>query len=130
MDMGARPERPSILVVDDEDDTRSFLTDLLSRAGYEVLAVSDAMDAYMEMAARRFDLVITDLRMPGVNGMELLSEVARISPPTKVILLTAYGDWEVYREALDNGALELVNKPFTNAELLKTVEWALSKAAA
>ncbi|MBI3272162.1 MAG: response regulator [Planctomycetes bacterium] len=122
-----RDSRTKVLVVDDEGDTRTFLTDLLSTEGYDVHTVEDGLQAYMELVAEAYDLIITDVRMPGVSGMEFLSHVQRVAPKTKVILLTAYGDWDLYSEALKLGAMDLVNKPFEPSQLLNVVRWALAR---
>ncbi|MBI5368075.1 MAG: response regulator [Planctomycetes bacterium] len=119
--------RTRVLVVDDEADTRTFLTDLLNAEGFDVHSVEDGLQAYMELVAEAYDLIVTDVRMPGVSGMEFLSHVQRVAPKTKVILLTAYGDWDLYSEALKLGAMDLVNKPFEPTQLLNVVRWALAR---
>jgi len=82
-------EKPLILVVDDESDSLAFLFDLLHNEGYRVLPASSPLDALELVVKRKPGLIISDLRMPDLDGMELLDRVKAISPRSRVILLTA-----------------------------------------
>lgn len=123
-------ERRLILVVDDEMDTRTFLYSLLDNEGYRVATCAEALEAIKYVARSKPDVVISDVRMPGIEGMELLAKVKQVSPKTHVILISAYGDWSMYMEALERGGDDLLLKPFTNEELLRTVGWVLQKTEA
>src|SRR4030066_175680 len=110
-----------VVGVDDESDTRTYLYELLSSEGYEVTTAADAFEALKVIAKSKPDLVITDVRMPNMEGMELLTKIKNVSPETRVILLTAYGDCQQYLEAVGKGAEDLVLKPIKNKELVGIV---------
>ena len=120
-------ERPLILVVDDESDSLAYLFDLLHNEGYRVLPTSSPLDALEHVVKKSPKLVISDLRMPDLDGMELLERVKSLSPTTRVILLTAYGDWEMYQDVLRRGGVALLLKPSSNDEILSTVRKALEE---
>ncbi len=114
-----------LLVVDDEDLLRNSLLKLLTMEGYSVLSASDGNEALGLIKENKFQLVITDLKMPGMSGMELIEEVRKLSPDTKVIILTAHGEWNTYLEAMEKGAFEYLNKPVNKDDLFAAVKRAL-----
>jgi DNA-binding NtrC family response regulator len=103
-----------ILVVDDESLIRWSLVETLSDSGNEVVAVPDAQNAVQVVrdAAVPFDVVLLDFRLPDSHDLTLLSRLRRLSPATRIILMTAYGTPEMSQEALDLGAYCVLNKPF------------------
>jgi two-component system, NtrC family, response regulator AtoC len=103
-----------ILVVDDESLIRWSLVETLSDSGNEVVAVPDAQNAVQVVrdAAVPFDIVMLDFRLPDSRDLTLLSRLHRLSPETRIILMTAYGTPEISQEALDLGAYCVLNKPF------------------
>ncbi|MBI4578004.1 MAG: sigma-54-dependent Fis family transcriptional regulator [Planctomycetes bacterium] len=101
-----------IAVVEDQDLVRDSLVDTLTRAGWAVEAHAQPEEALAAFRQRPTDLVITDLRMPGMNGVELLAEVRRIAPEVPVIVITAYGSVENAVEAMRRGAYDYLTKPF------------------
>jgi DNA-binding NtrC family response regulator len=107
-----------ILVVDDEDSVRLALQDLFADAGHEVQAAEHAPGALALMETFEPDLVLTDLKMPMVSGLELLELIRRDRPQAMVVLLTAHGDERTAVQALKAGAWDYVPKPFDNAEML------------
>lgn len=107
----------NILVVDDEENTRLGLSKLLSADGYQVTAVTNGFEALEQMKKRTIELVITDMNMPGMNGLLFLKEISRSFPHMKVIMITAYGGVESYLEAMNLGAFEYLNKPIKMKEL-------------
>jgi two-component system, NtrC family, response regulator PilR len=116
-----------ILIVDDEAGMRDFLSILLRKEGYGVTAAEDAARA-LEMTARgEFDLVISDLSMPGLSGIELLRQTKAASPDTPVILITAYASTESAIEALKLGAYDYLIKPFDVEELKAVTRNALER---
>ncbi|OHB74391.1 MAG: hypothetical protein A2Z34_08040 [Planctomycetes bacterium RBG_16_59_8] len=117
----------SIMVVDDEEDTRTMLYELLSSEGYIVATAKDALEALKAMSRSRFDLVVSDLRMPMMEGIEFLDKIKAAAPSTKAIILTAYGNHPLYLDALEKGAADMLLKPVKNAELLRTVERVLAE---
>lgn len=114
-----------ILLVDDEPSILSVLSTLLRAEGYEVTAAAGGVEARQHLANQTFDLMISDIRMSPVNGMELLRQVHDERPAMSVIMLTAYGSVETAIDALKLGAFDYVTKPFKVDELLITVQRAL-----
>jgi DNA-binding NtrC family response regulator len=119
--MKSRP----ILVVDDEKSLRRVVQVHLEQRGYRVSTAENAADALVQMSRNEFALVLTDLRMPGRSGLELLKEVRRLYPETAVIVLTAFGTVENAVEAMQSGAYHYVTKPINYDELMIVVERAL-----
>ena len=115
-----------ILLVDDEPSILSVLCTVLKAEDYDVVAASDGQQAIEMVRNENFDLLISDIRMSPVNGMDLLRLVHDEKPTTSVIMLTAYGSVETAIEALKLGAFDYVTKPFKVDELLITVQRALS----
>ena len=103
-----------ILVVDDEALIRWSLVETLSDSGHEVVAVTDAESAVQVAidAATPFDVALLDFRLPDSNDLTLLSRLRRLTPTTRIILMTAYGTPEISQGALDLGAYCVINKPF------------------
>ncbi len=110
-----------ILVVDDEATQREILRTILTSEGYRVETAASAAEALQKSAQKRFDLVLTDLRMPGADGLSLVGQLTREDPPTLVILMTAYGSMDSAEEALRQGAFDYLTKPLERDELLLTV---------
>ena len=117
----------SILLVDDDVELLKALTKVLEKAEYEVVPHADARSAmeFVNSTKKRFDLVITDVFMPGIRGIEFLSAIKAAFPPVPVIVVTAFGDWGQYMDALHQGAFEYLSKPLDKSELLAAVERAL-----
>jgi len=115
----------SILVIDDEESMRLALTEALSRSGHLVDCVSNGYDALKKVQSSSFKLVITDLRMPKIDGLEILQEIKKVSPQIPVIMITAYGTIHNAVEAMKRGAADYILKPFSFEELHAIVERAL-----
>ncbi|MDO9117534.1 MAG: sigma-54 dependent transcriptional regulator [Nitrospira sp.] len=116
-----------ILVVDDEQSLREVLSIMLKRAGYAVTAVSDGEEAIEQVQKEIFDLVITDLRMPKVDGMEVLRAVKSASPETVVLIITAFATADSAVEAMKQGAYDYLTKPFQVDEVQLIIRNALEK---
>ncbi|MBI4950576.1 MAG: sigma-54-dependent Fis family transcriptional regulator [Myxococcales bacterium] len=116
-----------ILVVDDQRNMRTTLAIMLRAAGYKVVEASDGKQGIELGASGDFDLVITDLRMGGSSGIDVLRSVKNAPGVTEVIVMTAYGTIESAVEAMRLGAHDYIQKPFTEQELLMKVERALDK---
>jgi two-component system response regulator HydG len=116
-----------ILVVDDQRNMRATTALLLRSAGHLVEEAEDGAAAIQRIQAVAFDVVLTDLRMPAVDGMEILRESQRLAPDTQVIVMTAYGTIESAVEAIRCGAYDFLAKPFKEDELLVRVSKALEK---
>jgi len=106
-----------ILIVDDEENARIGLSRLLSQEGYEVNSAGDGREALDFLRNHKVNLVISDIHMPGMNGMVFLRELSRSYPSVNVIMITAYGGVESYLEAMNLGAFEYINKPVKLDEL-------------
>jgi two-component system, NtrC family, response regulator PilR len=116
-----------ILIVDDERSMREFLAIYLKRSGYRVEAAPDADSARKALAAREFDVVITDLRMPDGSGLEVLSESKHLHPDTQVIVVTAFATAETAIAAMKAGAYDYLTKPFKVDEVGLVVERAMER---
>src|SRR6476646_7124122 len=119
--------RKSILVVDDEKNQREILETILSGEGYDVTTASSGEAAMKFVADRHFDLVLTDLKMTGMSGLDLLKELTDFDKSIIVILLTAHGSIDSAVDALRLGAFEYLQKPYDSEKLLETVSRALKK---
>lgn len=110
--------RARILIVDDERIKRSILEDELKAGGYDVATAENPLDAEPKMAKAVFDVIVTDLRMPGQDGLSFLRQVKQRQPDQQVIVMTAYGTVETAVEAMKLGAFDYLLKPFATEELL------------
>lgn len=122
--------RKSILVVDDEKNQREILETILSGEGYDVTTASSGEAAMKFVESRRFDLVLTDLKMTGMSGLDLLRELTNFDKSIIVILLTAHGSVDSAVDALRLGAFDYLQKPYDSDKLLETVSRALNKLSA
>jgi two-component system response regulator HydG len=119
--------RGKVLVVDDQRNMRATTAIVLRAAGHAVAEAEDGAAALERIQQEAFDVVLTDLRMPAVDGMEVLREAQRLAPETQVIVMTAYGTIESAVEAIRRGAYDFLAKPFKEDELLLRVAKALEK---
>ncbi|MBI5014771.1 MAG: sigma-54-dependent Fis family transcriptional regulator [Deltaproteobacteria bacterium] len=119
----------NILVVDDEQSMREFLSIFLRKEGYGVASRADAASALEAMAGGDLDLVITDLRIPGGSGLDVLRAARSLPDPPEVVVITAFGTAETAVEAMKQGAYDYVTKPFKVDEIKLTVRKALEKTA-
>jgi len=117
---------PKIIVVDDERSICSNVEKILKKNHYEVVHAMNADEALEKMAAESFSLLISDIVMPGKNGLELLKLVKEQWPLTKAVMMTAYASTDTAVKAIRMGALDYIPKPFTPDELRSTVEKALA----
>jgi two-component system NtrC family response regulator len=115
----------TILVVDDESNYLTVMEALLGEAGYEVLTAPSAIEAVKIAAASDLDLVLTDMKMPKMSGIELLDQLQRLYPGLPVIIMTAFGTVEKAVSAMKKGAFDYILKPFKNDEILVTIAKAL-----
>lgn len=115
-----------ILIVDDEPDMLLLISMILrEKTGYDFVTTNNPVEA-LDMARKGgFDLVIADLKMPGLDGMELLDAVRRIDEDIPVIIITAYGTVESAIETMNKGGFDFITKPFRKEQLLFTIDKAL-----
>src|SRR5580700_9002710 len=119
------PERKQVLIVDDEVNLRKILSAQLTRDGYDVLTAEDGERSLQLLGEHHIDLVITDLKMPKVDGMTLLKRALEEDPELPVVLITAHGTIDTAVEALKTGAFDFVTKPFDKDEVRQIVSKAL-----
>ena len=119
--------KPTILVVDDERSNLESLGRTLSREGFDVLTAGGGKQGLEVVRDRRVNLVVTDLKMPGMDGAELLKAVKALAPDVEVILMTAFGTVETAVAAMKDGAHDFITKPFKRVQILKSVRQALEK---
>jgi two-component system, NtrC family, response regulator HydG len=119
----------TLLVADDDPGLRESLQRTLTRAGYRVVLASDGRGALEQLQGGGVDLVLTDLKMPGLTGIELLRAIKAIPIDVDVILLTAFGTVEEAVSAMKDGAYDFITKPFRGEQLLKIVTKALERRA-
>ncbi len=117
--------REQVLVVDDEPNLRRVLSAQLARDGYEVHTACDGEEALATLQEHHLDLVITDLRMPKVDGMELLRRARKLDADLPVVIITAHGSVDNAVEALKTGAFDYITKPFDQSEVRNVVKKAL-----
>ena len=122
-------EGARVLVVDDKRGSREALRKMIAKEGFEVEMAHDAETAAGMFGARPANLVITDLRMPGMDGIGLLKRVKRESPETEVILISGAGSIESAVEAMREGAYDFLTKPLERVVVLKAMDKALEKQA-
>src|SRR5881397_1346157 len=115
----------TILVVDDDAVARDLLVEALRKEGYQVEALADGAQAIERGRQKRFDVVLTDIRMGSVDGLEVLREFRQISPDTPIVLLTAFGSMEGAIEAIKQGAYDYLAKPFKKEEIKLVVRRSL-----
>ena len=116
---------PNILVVDDKDSMRNMLIETLMEEGYRVDAAEDGKKALDLVSNKSYDLILTDLKMPDVNGMEVLSGIKNLDSESAVIVMTAYGTIEDAVEAMRIGAYDFITKPFDTERLCFLINRAL-----
>jgi two-component system response regulator HydG len=127
--MNERAKKARVLVVDDEASARDALSKLLEQEGYETVTAVDGASALVVVSERAPEIIVTDLQMPGVDGMELLSKVRAENPDIPVIVATASGDVTAAVRAMRSGAEDYLTKPIDFDALLLVVERALARRA-
>jgi putative nucleotidyltransferase with HDIG domain len=120
-------DRPRVLVVDDEKFIRDILADFLGMEGYYVRTAEDGSSAVTELARTSYDMVISDLKMPKMGGLELLKEVSRVHPDTLTVIMTGFGTVETAIDAMKRGAYDYILKPFKVEEIVHIVQRGLEK---
>lgn len=115
-----------ILVVDDDLVACRLLKEILELSGYDVDFTLDANRALKKICEAAYDIVVTDLKMPRTDGLQLLREIKRRSERTQVILISAFGDETVWVESLGLGAYDFIPKPFKKKEIVDVIREALA----
>lgn len=118
-----------VLVVDDEESMRDFLSIMLHREGYQVDTAVDGAQAVAHLRSHSYDLVISDIKMPRMTGLQLLAHIKERTPETVVLMVTAFSSTEEAVEAMKQGAYDYITKPFKNEEIRLIVKNALERRA-
>jgi DNA-binding NtrC family response regulator len=127
--MTEQGDKGRILVVDDEPSMRTTLSILLKREGYHVSLAGSGAEALPMLAPGEYDMILTDLKMEGMDGIELLRHIKAVDPQAEVLIFTAYGTIASAVEAMKLGAYDYIGKPFDGEELLLKVARALERKA-
>jgi DNA-binding response OmpR family regulator len=106
-----------ILIIEDDEEMRALLKDSLVEDGIEFDSAENGSEAIQKLAEEPFDLVITDIRMPGLTGLDILPGIKKLQPEICVIVVTAFGSEEVRRKCFDRGATAYFEKPINMSEL-------------
>lgn len=115
-----------ILIVDDEPDMLKLLSMMLKeKTPYEVMTTNNPIEAVQLVETMDFDLIITDLKMPGLDGLQLLEEAKKKNEDIPVVIITAYGTIDSATEAIEKGGFDFITKPFKKEQILFTIERAL-----
>jgi len=120
--------RPSILIVEDDKDTQSRMKIFLEKQGYEITLAEDGIDAFLNLGGKSFDLILTDINMPHLDGLKLLEMKKQKGIEIPVIFLTARTDLEAEKRGLDLGAADYIKKPIKEDLLLNRVKKVLENA--
>src|SRR6056297_3641213 len=120
-------ETRKVLVVDDEKNICENVSKILGKENYEIVQAQSAQEALEKLARENFSLMLSDMVMPGMNGLELLKRVKQEWPLTKALIMTAYASTDTAVKAMQLGALDYITKPFTPAELRKIINLAVGE---
>ena len=120
-------EQVRILVVDDEETVRNLLQRILEEAGYNVTSAADGEEALYQVYQGETEVVLLDIKMPGMSGIEVLGKISTDWPDTCVIMVTAVVDTQTAVEALKMGAYDYITKPFNQNDVLQKVQKAIAK---
>jgi len=123
------PMLPKILVVDDEDSIRKTLREILEMEDYEVLEAKDGIDALAKVKQLKFDLVISDIKMPKMDGVDLLEKIHLLYPELPVIMISGHGDIDLAVDTVKKGAFDYIAKPPDLNRLLITIRNAIDKSS-
>lgn len=119
-------EKITILVIDDEPIVADALTIVLSDSGYDVAVAANGRDGLDKISRQRFDVTITDLRLPDMSGLDVLSNIRERDPGSLIIVITAHSSPEIVAESMRRGALDVLSKPFFPSDVLGLLSKALT----
>jgi len=111
-----------ILLVDDDTEFGIALSKILKAEGHEVSVALNTEDGLKELRGQGYDMVFADLSMPGDNGLVLLEKAKNEFPDLPVVMVTAFGDWDIYAKAIEKGVSKFVNKPVKKEEILQIIK--------
>ena len=126
IERGMKKENINILAVDDDKEFLTLIHDVLKDEGYEITVAESMSEAIAKVKDVLFDLIITDKNMPEPKGADLINKIKSISPDSKIIVLTGFGDVESYLELMNLGIYDYLNKPVKMSDLKITIKRALN----
>ncbi len=115
-------EKTSVLIVDDNKSLCRVLSYILNQIGYATTIASDGLEAIKMAAETPFDIILMDIRMPHMNGVEAFKEIKKLRPDAAVVMMTAYSVEELVQEALEEGAFGIVYKPLDTEKIVTLIE--------
>lgn len=124
--LGVMEKKLTVLVIDDEPSVADALMLVLSDSGYDVAVAMTGRDGLDKVSRQRFDVTITDLRLPDMSGMDVLSAIRDQDPCSLIIIITAHCSPEIVAESVKRGAVDVLSKPFFPSDLLALLEKALT----
>ncbi|GIV13368.1 MAG: two-component system response regulator [Fimbriimonadales bacterium] len=127
VEAGTNAPQRHVLIVDDDDLVRETLRFVLEEGGYQVWSVSHALDALAVLERQPIDIVLSDIFMPGMNGFDLLKQIRQRAPDVPVILITGYGNVEMAKQAVKEGASDFITKPYNISEIPILIERNLAR---
>ena len=118
-----------ILVVEDDEEMRSLLKDFIEAEGFEIDSVGNGSEAFRILVRELFDLVISDIRMPGLTGLDIIPGIKKLQPEAPIIVITAFGSEEVHRRAIERGATAYLENPLRFHDLKTMIHEIMSSKA-
>ncbi|MBU5350491.1 two-component system response regulator [Paenibacillus sp. LC231] len=125
----SKESKHKVLIVDDQNGIRILLVEVFSSEGYETFQAANGKAALEIVKMHAPDLVLLDMKIPGMDGLEILKHIKQMNPDIKVIMMTAYGELDMIKEATDLGALMHFTKPFDIDEMRQAVNMQLKGTA-
>lgn len=119
--------QPKVLIVDDEERFRTTMCKLLTVRGIEAVTAGSGKEAIEKLGQNRYDVIILDVRMPEMGGVQVLAEIRKIDPQTEVIIMTGYASVDTAKEIMKLGAYDYVLKPYSIEELMEKIEAAYDR---
>lgn len=111
-----------ILLVDDDVEFGIAFSKILKSGGHEPTVALNTADGLETLRKKKFDIIFADLSIPGENGLALLEKSKKEFPDIPVVMITAFGDWDVYAKAIESGAVKFVNKPVKKEEIVQIIK--------
>jgi DNA-binding response OmpR family regulator len=116
-----------ILIIEDDAEMRALLKEVLEEEGFETECASNGSDALREIVKKPFDLIVTDIEMPGLTGLDILPEMKKLRPEASIIVMTSFASEEVHRRSLEKGASGYLEKPIHIKKLKALIHEMLSE---
>jgi DNA-binding NtrC family response regulator len=121
---------PKVLIVDDEERFRTTMSKLLAVRGLEVSSMGDGKEALKELREKSYDVLILDIRMPGMGGIEVMTELRKVDPFIEVIIMTGYASVDTAKKITELGAYDYLLKPYNIEDLMERIEAAYDRKCA